>query len=201
MIRAITFDLDGVYFPDGKGNFINALGGLGVSESEARRVFLKSKEMNELYKIGTMTDDEYWTWAASEWKLDITPEALIQLLLQGYDIDENVVSAVKTVRENGYKTLICSNNFPARVNGLQGKFHFLDNFDVHVFSYEIGAAKPSEIIFSELIGRANVPAESIIFADDSPENLEGAKKLGITTFLYQGFDAFVRELQKAGVKI
>jgi len=45
MIKAITFDLDGVYFVNGKSNFISSLGELGVSPEEATRVFLKSNEM------------------------------------------------------------------------------------------------------------------------------------------------------------
>ena len=133
MVKAITFDLDGVYFVNGKSNFIKALGELGVSEDEAKRVFLKSDEMNNLYKTGKMTDEEFWSWAAKEWRLNKSPQELIDLLTQGYSVDDNVVNVIKKVRENGYKTLICSNNFPARVNGLHKKFSFLDNFDTPVF--------------------------------------------------------------------
>lgn len=45
-IKGITFDLDGVYFPSGKANYIKCLEKLGVSEDEAKRVFLKSPQMN-----------------------------------------------------------------------------------------------------------------------------------------------------------
>lgn len=57
MIKAITFDMDGVYFVNGKSNFISSLGKLGISEAEAKRVFLQSDEMNYQYKKGLMTDD------------------------------------------------------------------------------------------------------------------------------------------------
>ncbi len=201
MIRAITFDLDGVYFPNGKANFVKALGGLGVPEDEAKRVFLKSDQMNQLYKNGKMTDEEFWGWAAKEWKINKTPQELIDLLVAGYDVDEKVVETVKKVRANGYKTLICSNNFKSRIDGLQKKFGFLNDFDAWVFAYEVGASKPSEIIFQELVKRAEVPAETIVFADDNPNNLEGAQKIGITTFLYEGFDKFLEQLRGLGVKI
>ena len=201
MIKAITFDLDGVYFPNGKGNFIKALGKLGVSEDEAKRVFLKSDQMNRVYKIGKMTDEEFWSWAAKEWKLQKTPQELIDLLISSYDVDDRVVATVKNVRVSGYKALVCSSNFPARVNGLQQKFSFLDNFDTAVFSYEVGANKPSERIFQELINRAGVPAETIVFADDHADNLGEAKQLGITTFLYKDFNKFIDQLKNLGVKL
>ena len=52
MIKAITFDLEGVYFVSGKSNFIKNVVNLGVTESEAKRVFLDSDEMKKLYKMG-----------------------------------------------------------------------------------------------------------------------------------------------------
>lgn len=200
-IKVITFDLDGVYFPHGKANFISALGKLGVSEDEAKRVFLKSPQMNQEYKNGHMNDEQYWSWAASQWKLNLPWQEVVQLMLDGYDVDENVFTAIKKLQESGYKTAICSNNFPARVKGLQQKFGFLDNFDIAVFSYEVGENKPGRKIFSELIKKSQVPPESIVFADDNPDNLTGAKELGITTFLYTGFDNYLAQLATVGVKI
>lgn len=201
MIRAVTFDLDGVYFPNGKANFIKALRETGVSEDEAKGVFLKSDQMNVLYKTGKMSDGEFWSWAAGEWKVDKSPQELIDLLIAGYNVDERVVATIKKLRRSGYKALVCSNNFPARVNGLQARFKFLENFDASVFSYEVGETKPSPVIFSELVKRAGVPSETIVFSDDNPDNLLGAKTLGITTFLYDGFARFLGELRRLGVSL
>lgn len=200
-IKVITFDLDGVYFPNGKANFISSLGKLGISEEEARRVFLKSSQMNQNYKNGRMTDEQFWSWAISEWKLSKSWQEVIELMIDGYDVDENVVATVKKLRNRGYKTAICSNNFPARVKGLQKKFGFLDNFDVAVFSYEVGESKPSKKIFEELVKKSQVEPSSIIFADDNPGNLVGAKETGITTFIYEGFDNYLEQLRSVGVKI
>jgi putative hydrolase of the HAD superfamily len=201
MIKAITFDLDGVYFPNGKANFIKALQERGVPEDEAKRVFLKSNEMNNQYKLGKMTDEEYWTWAAKEWGLRVSAEELINLLISAYDVSPEVEKVVQSARQHGYKTLICSNNFPARVNGLQERFGFLDNFDAAAFSYEVGATKPSEVIFTELVKRSGCAAKEIAFADDDAENLSGAKAIGITAFLYENFDKFMDDLKELGVEL
>jgi glucose-1-phosphatase len=201
MIKAITFDLDGVYFPNGKANFVKALQERGVSEAEAKRVFLKSDEMNGQYKLGKMSDDEYWAWAAKEWGLQMLTKELIDLLISGYSVSPEVEKVVQFARKHDYKTLICSNNFPARVNGLQERFSFLENFDASVFSYEVGATKPSETIFAELVKRSGVAAEEIAFADDDADNLSGAKAIGITTFLYEDFDKFMHDLKELGVEL
>lgn len=200
-IKVITFDLDGVYFPNGKANFIKSLENLGVGEDEAKRVFLKSPQMNQEYKNGKITDEEFWTWAVSEWKLNKSWQEITEILIDGYDVDENVVSTVKKLRESGYKTAICSNNFPARINGLQQKFGFLNDFDFVVLSCEVGENKPSKKIFEKLVNKSGVEASSIVFADDNSDNLNGAMEVGITTFLYEGFQKHLEQLTSIGVKI
>lgn len=201
MIKAITFDLDGVYFINGKANFIANLVNLGVDESEAKRVFLQSDQMNKLYKTGQLEDEEFWTWASSEWNIGRSWQELIDLLISGYEVDFNVRDIVKKVRANGYKTLICSNNFPARIEGLDKRFGFLSDFDGKALSYEVGFAKPDQKIFEELINVSGVKPEEIVFSDDNIENLDGAKSLGIQTFLFEGFDNFMETLRSKEVNV
>jgi glucose-1-phosphatase len=201
MIKAICFDLDGVYFVNGKSNFINNIVKYGVSEDEAKRVFLKSDEMNKLYKEGRITDDEYWSWAIDQWKIDLSVQELIDLLIEGYQVNEIVAKVVKELRGKGYKTLICTNNFPARINGLDKRFGLLDKFDACVFSNEIGATKPSTKIFQKLVDRSGVTAEEIVFSDDNDANLAGAKEAGIQAFLYEGFEHFIGKLKELGVDL
>lgn len=201
MIKAITFDLDGVYFVNGKSNFIANIVKLGVPEDEAKRVFLKSVEMNHQYKEGKMTDDEFWNWASKEWKLDKTPKELMELLISGYEVDQNVVEIVKKVRANGYKTLICTNNFPARINGLQERFKFLDDFDGKSISYEVESSKPDSKIYQKLIEVSGVNANEIVYADDNNDNILEAQKLGINAFFYEGFDKFIEKLRVLEVNV
>ena len=201
MIKAITFDLDGVYFPNGKIKFIKNLVALGVPESEARRVFLQSDEMNLKYKTGQWTDEQFWSWALSEWKSDKTVPEIIKLLIEGYEVDPRVADLTRTVRVNGYKTLICSNNFPARIKGLQAKFGFLDDFDVVVLACEVGVLKPDKKIFEELIKNSGVRPDEIFYTDDSQAALDSAKELGIVAHYYENFEDFLATLKNLGINI
>lgn len=201
MIKAICFDLDGVYFLNGKSNFIKSLVNLGVSEDEAKRVFLKSDQMNKQYKLGKMADDAFWSWALQEWNLNMSTKEIVDLLIKGYETNDPAVEYVKQVRNAGYKTVICSNNFPARINGLQQRFGFLDDFDVIVLSYEAGIDKPNKEIFQDLITKSGVQADEIVYSDDDESKMDGAKELGINTFLYTDFEAFVKHLENLGVKL
>lgn len=197
-IKAIVFDLDGVYFNKGKAEFLSSLTRYGVEEASAKSVFLTSQHMAD-YKLGKIDDNEFWTWAESQWHTGLSNHELIELMLDGYAIDERVMQLAKTVRRKGYKTLICSNNFPARIQGLERKFGFLQQFDTAVFSYQVHAAKPSTEIFAELLRRSGRQPQEIVYADDKPTALTGAKDLGINTLVYTDFDTYRDDLQELGI--
>lgn len=200
MIKAITFDLDGVYFIKGKSNFLNSIVKLGVEKKDAEKVFFGDK-MNKKYKLGKLRDEEFWNWAIKEWGLNISVNEVIDLMIRGYEVNNKVEEVVKKVRKNGYKTLICSNNFPARIKGLQKRFKFLNNFDIAVYSYEVGISKPDKGIFEELVSQSGVNPQEIVFADDDIEKISGAKEVGVQAFLYEGFDKFVEKLKELGVNL
>ena len=199
-IKAIVFDLDGVYFSKGKAEFLSSLTRYGVEEASAKSVFLTSQHMAD-YKLGKIDDNEFWTWAESQWNTGLSSHELIELMLDGYAIDERVMQLVQTVRCKGYKTLICSNNFPARIQGLERKFGFLQQFDTAVFSYQVHAAKPSTEIFAELLRRSGRQPQEIVYADDKPTALTGAKDLGINTLVYTDFEKYCNDLQAIGVVV
>ena len=76
----------------------------------------------------------------------------------------------------------------------------LSPFREKVLSYEVRAAKPDERIFRRAIERARVPAERILFIDDLPEHIDGARKMGIDAVQYTTTDALLRELLARGVR-
>jgi HAD superfamily hydrolase (TIGR01509 family) len=201
MIKAIIFDLDGVYFINGKENFIANIVAFGVKEEEVIRVFIESEEMNHKYKTGKWNDDEFWNWALKEWKLSKTVPQILDLLINCYELNLEVADFVKKVRAQGYKTLICSNNFPARINGLQKRFKFLNDFDVAVMSYEVGYTKPHIKIFIEAVKKAGVQPEEIFIADDNQMALKTAEVMEMQTYLYEDFKGFKQALSKLGVNI
>ena len=44
--------------------------------------------------------------------------------------------------------------------------------------------KPNKDVFQFVLSENGLVAEKTVFIDDSPQHLEGAKKLGIKTILY-----------------
>jgi len=190
MIKAICFDLDGVYFTAaGIHNFIDELVKLGASKENAEFAVFKSPEMKN-FKKGEISEEEYWNYIRTFLGINKSVQEFRDLLVSGYEINQEVHQSVLKAKQNGYKTCICSNNFVSRVEALENKFGFLKDFDSIIFSYKVGVLKPEKRIFEELIKEANVLSQELVYSDDSPEKLAGAIELGINAFVYENFDLF-----------
>jgi len=200
MIKAICFDLDGVYFtPTGMDSFKKKIIDMGVSFEDMEHVLFKSDKMKKL-KSGLLTDEEFWSFANSYWKLNKTMKEWLELLVSDYEINADVDKTLDTIRANGYKSLICSNNYASRINSLNDKFDFLKKFDTIVLSFQAGVTKPDKRIFEILVEKSGCTPEEIIYSDDSESKLAGANELGINTFVYLNFEQFKQELITLGVK-
>lgn len=63
------------------------------------------------------------------------------------------------------------------------KYHeFYNLFDKVYYSHEIGFRKPNKEAFHLILDENNLNADEVLFIDDSPQHIEGAKNLGIKTY-------------------
>lgn len=201
MIKAITFDLDGVYFtPDSFSNFKKNLPKKIIDPLIVDQVFQHSDE-NKQFRRGEMDEATFWSYAKNALGVSLTNDEIFKLLADSYQVDPQVVEVVKKVRSLGYKTCICTNNYPTRIRLLDQKFHFLSDFDIHIFSYQVGAIKPDPKIYQALITAANCRPEEIVYSDDRSANVQAALDLGINSFVYQDFPDFLSRLKLLKVAI
>ena len=68
-------------------------------------------------------------------------------------------------------------------------------YDEIISAGETGYAKPNPKIFEEALKRLNAKAEECIFVDDTEENIEAARTLGMKGILYRDFVSFRAELE------
>ncbi len=199
-IKAICFDLDGVYYtPEGKSHFLNKLAEAGADSQKALWAFTKSPQMNEQYKRGQLTTAQFWGYLNDYLGLALTPDYYETILVEGYKIDPLVRADIDKVRSLGIKTCLCSNNFESRVRCLQNKFSFLEDFDIHVFSYQEGMVKPDPALFRLLVSKSGYQASQFVYADDKPENVVSAKSLGINAIQVVNYMDYQSYLLNQGI--
>jgi HAD superfamily hydrolase (TIGR01509 family) len=74
----------------------------------------------------------------------------------------------------------------------------LQQFHDYVLSYEVGAIKPSPLIYQEAIARAGCLPGECFFTDDALVNVEAARAEGIDAVQFQSLEQLRHELRKRG---
>jgi putative hydrolase of the HAD superfamily len=139
-----------------------------------------------------MEEAEYWSTVVDELGLAWDPGQLPALVKYEVELwnqfDERMLKFVAHLQSRGYSTGILSNLPRPMGESLRAHPTFLDPFDHQTFSYELGVVKPSEAIYRYAIEGLGVAPEQALFLDDRPENIEGARGLGMQAELYTAWE-------------
>ena len=140
---------------------------------------------------GTITDDEV--------KSDIIkrlPQRLHKGAIMAYDnwymnipLIKGMEDIIFTLKKEGKKLYLLSNisiGFADNYYKNRDVLRVLGLFDGLVFSGKIGLVKPNADIFNYLLNKYDLKAEETVFIDDSLKNIEGAQKVGISGYLFDG---------------
>ncbi len=201
-IKAICFDLDGVYFtPRGKESFHQALTEeFGMPADVRDHLMYKSEQMAQLVR-GQISNEDFWDHVRTIGQINATDAELTARWVRDYEIDLDVQRAVHHARAQGYKTCVCTNNNGIRLPALEEKFNFMSDFDFIASSHETGYCKPAPEMYAALLKGVGVAPGELVYADDNAARLAGAQELGIQTFVYEDFPQFLKELAARGVNV
>ncbi|MBO0748695.1 MAG: HAD-IA family hydrolase, partial [Acidimicrobiaceae bacterium] len=128
-------------------------------------------------------------WEVVRERLRLSPTELEELradLCRRQGFDRELLQLVRELRGAAIQGVI-SNAWPStrgrlRRDGVDGLF------DEVVISAEVGVAKPAAGIFRTALDRLGAPARECLMVDDSAENLEAARTLGIPGHLHTRSD-------------
>lgn len=192
MIKTILFDYAGVISPT-KNNFIFAT-------NNSKRFGLSPKELMQItYEnwaetaLGKLDDGVFWGQIAK--KLNIQSEELMDLVIETFPVDKKMVDIIEKTKVN-HTTVLFSNQIKSWLekviedNKLRNIFNYLVN------SYNVGYRKPDREIFLEALKITDSKPEETLFVDDSPENIEAAKQMGINAIQFDNFEQFLTQYKK-----
>jgi putative hydrolase of the HAD superfamily len=136
-------------------------------------------------ETGKISDEEYLAHICAVTGLELTMEHLIGVWQKTFHPNPDGMALFDALREQGRKVHILSNL--AHHNMVAVSRNWPDLFECthqNFFSYEIGYHKPDERIYRAVLGRLDTAPENCFFLDDRPENVEGARALGIEAHVF-----------------
>jgi putative hydrolase of the HAD superfamily len=187
LIKAIIFDFHGVVFGKGTWGYYKMAGGDVLIDAE----FIDS--VLDQFDAGNMTVDNYDKLLSQ--RIGISIEEWVQLQKKQEVPDEDLLKYISEELKPNFKIGLISNANIGKVTNNLNKIQ-QSIFDTILVSAEVGLLKPDPEIFKLGAQKLGVKPQECIFIDDHEPFLEGAKRTGMQTILYEDFEKFKKELEK-----
>ena len=116
----------------------------------------------------------------------VSKEAFFEFYFAGESVDEGALSYIKELNSKGFKLFTLSNNFQERTDYYRKHFpKIFESFDKTYFSWETGYVKPDVMAWKNVLEENQLDPMNCLYFDDSEENVEVAKSLGIKAYKYE----------------
>lgn len=115
------------------------------------------------------------------------------------DTNKRVYEIAKKLRSR-YTVVLLSNVNRLHWEYIKKTFPIYDAFH-HLFaSFEVGARKPSPVIYSAVLSALHLPAEKVFYTDDRADLIERACSLGFQGFVFKSPRQLLKDFARVGIQ-
>lgn len=196
-IKTVLFDLGNVLVHIDPGHFWTDLGLAGEKEI----IPFKEKYTSQLiqYEAGYIGTADFLSCLRSLFTENFTTNRIEQAF-SGI-IREPVAGMIDIVQHasSRYRTALVSNTNEIHYNICMKRCHSLQFLQNHYLSYQLQTAKPAFNFYEAIIRDQNIIPSELLFIDDSPENIEAAKAVGMKAIHFENIEQLKIALQNEGM--
>ena len=150
---------------------------------------------------GKYTEDEYLDDLMSGMDWNMSKDELKKYVRENLNIPvQGTMEIIKKLKDN-YNIILLSDHIAEWVEYILENNSELDIFEKKYFSCDYGKLKVDEGIFEYILEDSNINPEETIFIDDSKENIDNAKRAGITGIVFENANQLQEELTKLNIKL
>lgn len=187
----------------------NVLGGHGFKNIIHK--YLKEKNIsydkweNETHKYwkfaeqGQMNSDAFFMASAQVFGFENWQDHKKEVMGNMLDYDKDMIELCKTLKTQGFKLAILSNNIKDIIPSFIEKANAKDLFDKIVVSCDVGIKKPQKEIYEHLLKELNSNPQECLFVDNKEKNLYPAQKLQIQTLLFSNYLSLTKDLENLNI--
>jgi putative hydrolase of the HAD superfamily len=199
-ITALFLDIGGVLLTDGWSH--------GTSKLAAKEFGLNFEELNkrhsealDTYELGKLTIEEYLSLVVFYEKRPFTPAQFRKFIFAQSKPYPRMIELVRRLKARyGLKIAVVSNEGRG-LNEYRIRKFKLDEFaDSFISSCYVQLRKPDADIFRVALDTAQVPANQVIYIDNTPMFVEVAEGLGIRSILHTDYRSTCAKLASLGLQ-
>ncbi len=118
------------------------------------------------------------------------------IFLPGPLVPESLIAGLK----KRYTLVLLSNTNAMHFEMLERTYPILSHFEKRALSHEVGAFKPSPLIYQKAVELAGCLPGECFFTDDILEYVEAARKFGMDAVQFESPEQLMRELSRRNVR-
>lgn len=201
-IKAIIFDLGRVLLDF--DHYIAARKISAFTDKTPQEIYVMffDSTLTAHFEEGRISGREFFLQVKERLNLDIAYDEFVPIWNDIFfltDKNKLVYRIAKSLKE-AYKLALLSNINTLHFEYVKKKFPILDAFHNVIASCEAGVIKPNPLIYRLALDRLGVMPEEVFYTDDRIELVDGARKLGIHGFVFQGIEKLKQDLNASGIK-
>jgi putative hydrolase of the HAD superfamily len=197
-LRAVIFDYGRVLTgPPDPAAYAQLLRISGLTADRLDEFYWKDRHA---YDEGKVTGLGFWRNIARDEGLELDEQAIEEL--NEWDArmwtrgDPAMLAWQQAIKQRGLLTAIVSNMGDSVHERMVRELGWLSRFDVLVWSYRLGVAKPAPAIYLYALEQLGTRAEETLFLDDKSENVEAALAMGMQGLIFSDVENLRADLRK-----
>jgi putative hydrolase of the HAD superfamily len=140
------------------------------------------------YDAGRADFRQHWRAFADAAGVELRPAQVERIAgmetLMWLRVNPEALALAREIKANGVRTAILS-NIPHDLLAEVRKFSWLGEFEVKIWSCELGILKPDPAIYRACLDALGCRAERTLFFDDRANNVEAARDLGMEAHIFE----------------
>ncbi|MGP1515681.1 MAG: HAD family hydrolase [Bacteroidales bacterium] len=189
-IRNLLLDMGGVILDVDYNKIIEVFDEYGI---DAKAIYTQQTQLPLVddFEVGKITPAEFRDGIRDLVQKKLTDQQIdtVWNSMIG-DVREQTIKLLGKLKLRYNKILLFSNTNEIHMNFVRKLFYDRIGFDIFrllfdkaYFSNEVHIRKPHKKSFEWVLNDADIKADETLFIDDTPKNIEGAKSVGLHTFL------------------
>jgi putative hydrolase of the HAD superfamily len=200
-ITTLFLDIGSVLLTDGWSH--------GASKLAAKKFNLDLEELNkrhtealDTYELGKITLQEFLNWTVFYEKRSFTPAQFRKFMFDQSKPFPKMINLVRRLKTRyGLKIVVVSNE-GRELNEYRIRKFKLDGFvDYFISSCFVRLRKPDPDIFHVALDTVRVPANQVVYIENTPMYVEIAEGLGIRCILHTDYKSTCAKLALLGLEV
>jgi putative hydrolase of the HAD superfamily len=156
------------------------------------------------YDEGKLTGIAFWRKLLLAGGLSLGPDAAEEL--NRWDArmwtaqNPAMLAWQRQLKARGLLTAILSNMGDSVLENIEREFAWIHDFDVLVWSYQLGIAKPEPAIYRYVLNALGTGPEETLFLDDKMVNVDAARALGMQALEFSTVEKLRGDLIASGLE-